>query len=104
MSVHTKRVKQLVTDDNGEQSIIDVDVEMTEEEYNELHSMTPSQEQEMRLQRNLRLSACDWSQGEDVPDFIKLPYREYRQALRDITSHVKWPNLTRDDWPTKPQI
>ena len=104
MSVHTKRVKQLVTDDNGEQSIIDVDVEMTEEEYNELHSMTPSQEQEMRLQRNLRLSACDWSQGEDVPDFIKLPYREYRQALRDITSHVNWPNLTRDDWPTKPQI
>jgi hypothetical protein len=26
----------------------------------------------------------------------------YRQALRDITSHANWPNLTDADWPTKP--
>ena len=26
----------------------------------------------------------------------------YRQALRDITSHSNWPNLSDDDWPTKP--
>jgi hypothetical protein len=26
----------------------------------------------------------------------------YRQALRDITSHVNWPNLDEADWPTKP--
>jgi len=104
MSNYTKVVQEVRTNEDGTKSLVDVDVEMTEEEYNELHSMTPSQEQEMRLQRNLRLSACDWSQGEDVPDFIKLPYKTYRQALRDITSHVKWPNLTRDDWPTKPQI
>ena len=26
----------------------------------------------------------------------------YRQALRDITDHANWPNLTDDDWPTKP--
>jgi hypothetical protein len=26
----------------------------------------------------------------------------YRQALRDITSHVNWPNLEAADWPTKP--
>ena len=26
----------------------------------------------------------------------------YRQALRDITDHANWPNLSDDDWPTKP--
>jgi len=26
----------------------------------------------------------------------------YRQALRDITSHANWPNLSDSDWPTKP--
>ena len=26
----------------------------------------------------------------------------YRQALRDITSHSNWPNLSDGDWPTKP--
>ena len=26
----------------------------------------------------------------------------YRQALRDITNHVNWPNLDEADWPVKP--
>tara|TARA_R110000782_G_scaffold98928_1_gene184467 strand:- start:22 stop:486 length:465 start_codon:yes stop_codon:yes gene_type:complete len=26
----------------------------------------------------------------------------YRQALRDITSHKNWPDLSESDWPTKP--
>ena len=26
----------------------------------------------------------------------------YRQSLRDITSHVNFPNLAEEDWPTKP--
>jgi len=26
----------------------------------------------------------------------------YRQALRDITSHDNFPNLSDADWPTKP--
>lgn len=26
----------------------------------------------------------------------------YRQALRNITTHANWPNLEADDWPTKP--
>jgi len=25
-----------------------------------------------------------------------------RQALRDITTHANWPNLSEADWPTKP--
>ena len=26
----------------------------------------------------------------------------YRQALRDLSSHSNWPNLEESDWPTKP--
>ena len=26
----------------------------------------------------------------------------YRQALRDITDHANWPNLSDNDWPKKP--
>lgn len=26
----------------------------------------------------------------------------YRQALRDITTHINWPNLDDADWPVKP--
>lgn len=102
--MYTKHIEQEVTDEDGNVSVVQVVVEMSEEEYNEVVASLPSPETEARTQRNGRLSECDWSQGEDVPDFIKLPYREYRQALRDITSHVNWPHLTRDDWPTKPQI
>jgi len=29
--------------------------------------------------------------------------REYRQALRDITTHPNWPNLEESDWPVKPE-
>lgn len=102
--MYTKHIKQEVEDEDGNITLVDAVVEMSEEEYNELVAGVPSADDEARLQRNGRLSECDWTQGEDVPDFIKLPYREYRQALRDITSHGNWPDLTRDDWPTKPQI
>jgi len=27
---------------------------------------------------------------------------DYRQALRDITTHELWPDLNPDSWPTKP--
>lgn len=29
--------------------------------------------------------------------------RDYRQALRDITTHANWPDLEDDDWPVKPE-
>lgn len=31
-------------------------------------------------------------------------WRQYRKALRDITLHEKWPNLSEEDWPIKPEI
>jgi hypothetical protein len=27
----------------------------------------------------------------------------YRQALRDITTHANFPNLTEEDYPVKPE-
>jgi LmbE family N-acetylglucosaminyl deacetylase len=27
---------------------------------------------------------------------------QYRQALRDITTHESWPHLSEADWPTAP--
>ena len=62
---------------------------------------------EVRVERNKKLVATDWTQGADVPDSIRTPYQTYRQALRDFPSDAsKW---TMDDngilsitWPTKP--
>ena len=100
--MYTKFIEREVTGEDGKVTVEQVVVEMPEEEYNEIVASLPSPDTEARTQRNGRLSECDWTQGEDVPDFIKAPYRTYRQALRDLPSHPNWPNLARDDWPTKP--
>lgn len=55
---------------------------------------------QLRSQRNRLLQACDWTQGVDVPDSIKLPYQTYRQALRDITN--TYSSLDDVVWPDKP--
>lgn len=54
----------------------------------------------IRANRNGKLSACDWTQLADVPlsDPQIAAWREYRQALRDITAAespeaVVWPEL-----------
>lgn len=54
----------------------------------------------LRGQRDRMLQACDWTQGADVPDYIKLPYQTYRQALRDITD--TYSSLDDVVWPDKP--
>ena len=50
------------------------------------------------------LNECDWTQMPDSPiaETAKASWAEYRQALRDITSHANWPHLDEADWPTKP--
>ncbi len=53
----------------------------------------------VRLERDLLLSECDWTQGSDVPDSIKLNWQSYRQSLRDITNQSDPLNVT---WPSKP--
>jgi len=53
-----------------------------------------------RGERNYLLQETDWWA---VGDRTMTPAEtNYRQALRDITSHANWPNLLDTDWPTKP--
>jgi len=54
--------------------------------------------------RNAKLSASDWTQLSDasLSDDKKAEWKNYRQALRDLPTHAKWPNLESGDWPTPP--
>ena len=53
-----------------------------------------------RKERNRLLRETDWMGNSDVTmsDGIKT----YRQQLRDLPTHLNWPNLADSDWPTKP--
>lgn len=54
-----------------------------------------------RSQRDSLLSDSDWTQVADAP-VDATAWATYRQALRDITSHANWPDLSESDWPVKP--
>ena len=55
-------------------------------------------------ERNSLLKASDWTQLSDVSlsDDKIAEWKTYRQALRDLPTHSKWPNLEAGDWPTVP--
>ena len=55
---------------------------------------------ENREERDKRLAVTDWWSSSDLT--MTTEQTNYRQALRDITTHVNWPHLVADDWPTKP--
>lgn len=57
-------------------------------------------EEAMRTRRNNLLAETDWWANSDVT--MTTAQRNYRQALRDITTHANWPFLNDGDWPTKP--
>ena len=59
---------------------------------------------DQRIKRNQLLSDSDWTQMPDSPltDEAKTSWATYRTALRDLTTHANWPNLTDADWPTQP--
>ena len=59
-----------------------------------------SLEKTKRNRRNMLLDSTDWWAGSDHT--MTQAQTDYRQALRDITNHAKWPNLSDSDWPTKP--
>ena len=55
---------------------------------------------ELRAERDLRLSKCDWAGSYDVSDSIKAVYAPYRQTLRDITdTYISMDSVV---WPVKP--
>ena len=56
---------------------------------------------EHREKRDQLLYATDWWAGSDHT--MSAAQTAYRQALRDITAHANWPNLSDSDWPTKPE-
>ena len=56
--------------------------------------------EEHRITRNTKLSDTDFYALSDVT--MSSEMQTYRQALRDITLHSNWPNLSDNDWPTKP--
>ncbi len=53
----------------------------------------------VRITRNARLAACDWTQVADAP-VDKTVWAAYRQELRDVTKQAGFPwEIT---WPTPP--
>lgn len=55
----------------------------------------------MRKQRDALLAETDWWTVSDRT--MTQAETDYRQALRDITAHTNWPELSDEDWPTKPE-
>ena len=58
--------------------------------------------EELREERNKRISACDWTQLPNVPlpGAKKYEWETYRQALRDITQTTEDPS--NPVWPIQP--
>ena len=54
----------------------------------------------VRTQRDSLLTKTDWLALTDVTMTPEMA--AYRQALRDITTHANFPNLSEEDWPVKP--
>jgi len=57
----------------------------------------------VRVTRNVRLAACDWTQVDDAPfdNTGKAAWSSYRQALRDISKQPGFPWAIT--WPVEPQ-
>ena len=55
----------------------------------------------LRFFRNRKLSETDWTQNPDVPESTRTNWKEYRQALRDITD--TYTSLDDVVWPTPPE-
>jgi hypothetical protein len=53
-----------------------------------------------RSKRNTLIAETDYLALSD--NTLTEDMAAYRQALRDISSHANWPNLSEADWPVKP--
>ena len=55
--------------------------------------------EQVRAERDQALAGSDWRALKDVT--LPNPWKEYRQALRDITEHPD-ANTAADNWPVMP--
>ena len=55
---------------------------------------------DLRMSRNRRLLASDWTQSRDVTLSNDADWKTYRQALRDLPANTSDP--TNPTWPTPP--
>lgn len=56
---------------------------------------------DVREERNLRLSQTDWTQMLDVAQAVRDKYAAYRQALRDVPQQAGFPDNIQ--WPAQPE-
>ena len=56
---------------------------------------------EVRRARDKALSDSDWRALKDVT--LPNPWKEYRQALRDLPQHNDTANAAVDNWPEAPE-
>tara|TARA_X000001382_G_C3169713_1_gene179071 strand:- start:78 stop:578 length:501 start_codon:yes stop_codon:yes gene_type:complete len=65
-----------------------------------LQKVDENKQERMRNIRNSMLTETDFYALSDVT--MSDSMKTYRQALRDLSTHSNWPNITESDWPTKP--
>lgn len=72
---------------------------VTQKSDEEIAAMTADAAAGVRKQRNIKLTACDWTQiADSTAD--KAAWAAYRQALRDLTKQSGFPwDIV---WPTQP--
>ena len=60
----------------------------------------------IRTRRDKLLTETDWVIIRNAENNTAIPADviEYRQGLRDLPSHVNFPNLEEADWPVKPEV
>tara|TARA_Y100001973_G_scaffold94120_1_gene145753 strand:+ start:3124 stop:3606 length:483 start_codon:yes stop_codon:yes gene_type:complete len=85
-------------------------VDLTDDEKTAYaNSQNESLAASQRAERNRRIAETDWMASSDID--MSDAWKEYRQALRDITTHSNFPNLKTlapdgsgtNDWPVKPE-
>jgi hypothetical protein len=73
---------------------------VTDKTADETTEYDTSKATENRSTRDELLKDTDWWATSDRT--MTQAQTDYRQALRDITTHANWPDLSESDWPVKP--
>ena len=67
----------------------------------EIAQRTENQANNVRAERNQKLSQSDWTQGKDIADDVSTAWATYRQALRDVPAQAGFPWTVT--WPIQPE-